>query len=180
MKNLLILGIGNILMSDDGLGVRAIEYISSRYVLPRPVKLLDGGVAGLSLLPIITRFKSLIIADALMTRGKKPGSIKIIRWNGRLKQSPVRSSTHGIGVVELLGMAKLSGADLSTVIIGMVPQTIRPGLDLSAAVERKLPALARKIISEIESQGFAIKERGVYAREAHGRERNRGDKGGNK
>ena len=168
MKKTLVIGIGNILMTDDGLGIRAVEDMASRYVLPEEVELLDGGVAGLNLLPMMEGFEKIIVIDALIIDGARPGSIKTKVWRPDLKTSPTRGSAHGIGLCELLNMARLTGQKFNAIIVGMVPEKLCPGLELSETVERKLSALTKKVISKLTQEGYCVKERSANARKAHG------------
>ncbi|MDU7506316.1 MAG: hydrogenase maturation protease, partial [Clostridia bacterium] len=76
---ILVLGVGNILLSDEGIGVRVIEALEQRYVMPEGVEVLDGGTAGMELLEAMANRTHLIIVDAIVSRKSEPGALLILR-----------------------------------------------------------------------------------------------------
>ncbi|MBI5886690.1 MAG: hydrogenase maturation protease [Deltaproteobacteria bacterium] len=164
IKKTLLLGIGNILLSDEGLGVRAIESVREGYDLPKGVECLDGGVAGLSLLPAIEASGHLIIIDALVS-DRPPGTLERVEW-GKAKEakaSALAATAHQIGARELLALAEFEGRLPPTVIIGMVPLDTAPGSVLSSLVSAAMPRLVAAIIGELERFGHRIKKRRTHA-----------------
>ncbi len=109
-KKVLVLGIGNILMTDEGLGVRALEAVRDGYCLPPGVRCVDGGTMGLALLESIKEFPSVIIIDALKS-GSRPGTILRICGKDIPAFAGLRSSAHGLGVKELITLAEFEGAE---------------------------------------------------------------------
>jgi len=162
MKNTLLLGIGNILLKDEGLGVRAVETIRERYTLPEGVECLDGGVAGLSLLPAIEASEHLIIIDALVS-GRPPGTVERVEWDKVKKAPALATSAHQIGARELLALAEFEGRLPQTVIIGMVPLDTTPGSGLSSPISAAMPKLIAAIIQELERFDHKIKKRRSHA-----------------
>lgn len=166
-KNMtLVLGVGNVLMKDDGAGVRAVEMLEGSKHLPEGVRCVDGGVAGLNLLPLIESCGRLIIADAVRLGGR-PGAVKRFRWKAGLVMPKAAPSAHGIGVSELLALAAIGGKCPEATIIGIEPEDVRPGLELTPAVENALPAAVAAIMKEIKSGGKR------HARAPHGSKNNR-------
>lgn len=159
----LVLGIGNILLTDEGLGVRAIEFFKANYAFPSCVKCIDGGTAGLGLLPAIKGFKRLIIVDAMRAR-RAPGAILKFSWpikgNGRLYAG---TTAHSIGVPELLRVMDFEGIKPRSIILGMVPHRIAPGSMLSPGIRERLPMLAKRIASELKGFGIPVKKIRVCA-----------------
>lgn len=164
IKKTLLLGIGNILLSDEGLGVRAVESVRERYALPKGVECLDGGVAGLSLLPAIEACGHLIIIDALVS-DKPPGTVERVEWDKAkgASASAFATTAHQIGARELLALAEFEGRLPPTVIIGMVPLDTAPGSGLTSAVSAAMPRLIAAIIQELERFGRKIKKRSSHA-----------------
>jgi hydrogenase maturation protease len=145
----LVLGVGNILLKDEGLGVRAVEYMLERYSPHAGVSFVDGGTAGLSLLSLIKEFDRIIIIDAVKPVSS-PGKIYRIAAIDLPESHHLFNSAHGIGVREVLAAAKFEGAEPDAVIIGVEPDDISMGLDLSLAVEKTLPAVASMVVKELE------------------------------
>lgn len=159
----LILGIGNILLRDEGLGVRAVDLFKERYTVPRGVACFDGGTLGLKLLSTVEEYRRIIIIDALST-GKPPGTIH--RFTGeeiKVMKLPHRASAHEVGLKDLLTIAFFEGFSPEVVLLGAVPLDISPGLELSPLIKGKLPAIADMVRKELENFGIKPKKRCVNA-----------------
>lgn len=153
-KKALVLGIGNILLKDEGLGVRAAEYFEKNFSFGPDVACLDGGTSGLGLLTYIRDYSHLIIVDAVSASGE-PGTIiripgeKVEGWPA-LKSS----SAHQIGVKDLLAIARFEGLSPEVVVIGIIPKEMSAGLGLTPEGEKALPLAAEAIREELEKHGF--------------------------
>ncbi|MBI5598694.1 MAG: HyaD/HybD family hydrogenase maturation endopeptidase [Deltaproteobacteria bacterium] len=157
-KKILVLGVGNVLLSDEGLGVRAVERLAADYSIPPSVSLVDGGTGGLNLLPVIKGRAYVIIIDAIRG-GQRPGAVYRL---GAEKFSAARrplSSLHGLGVKELLEAASLEGKLPGTIVLGMEPFDISPGLGLSPLIESRLPALIKSVEGELLKSGVRLKRK---------------------
>ena len=150
MEKTLILGVGNLLMSDDGVGVHVIQRLTASHVLPDEVQAVDGGTCGLDLLQYFDGVQHLIVVDAA-NLSQPPGSIQ--RMVG--EQVPAflaqKISPHEINLPELLFSAKLTGLyPKRVVVLGVQPQTIDTGVDLSPAVAGQMDELVLRIMQEIQ------------------------------
>ncbi|PKO06457.1 MAG: hydrogenase expression/formation protein [Chloroflexi bacterium HGW-Chloroflexi-3] len=150
MKKTLILGVGNYLMSDDGLSVHVLEHLQANNLIPGNIQMIDGGTCGLDLLQYLEGVSNLIIIDAIKTRDGIPGSI--IRLDG--DQIPaylsLKISPHDIGLPDLLATAKLR--DLypeKIVVFGIQPATLELGVELSPEVASKMDELIELIQKEV-------------------------------
>ncbi len=151
---LLVLGLGNMLCGDDGLGPAAVELLPRSYEVPPGVRVLDGGTLGLSLLPYVQQARRLLLIDAVFT-GEPPGSP--VRLEGDAVGLAVRNrlSVHQIGVADLMESARMLGCYPSSVLLlGMVPESIELKLGLSPVVEAGLPDLLARIAVEAHQMGF--------------------------
>jgi hydrogenase maturation protease len=160
--SLLILGLGNILCQDDGLGVAAVLELLEKYEVPPGVAVLDGGTLGLSLLPHLEDAEMAILVDAIWTT-EPPGSP--VRLQGAEVGPAVRErlSVHQIGVADLLDGARLRGrAPRSLILLGLVPESLELGLGRSAAVQRNMTALVARIITEARELGFRFRRKREY------------------
>jgi hydrogenase maturation protease len=139
-----VIGLGNILLRDDGVGVRVAELTSRRRehrprALPPRSRVVDGGTLGLDLLPMIEDARALVLIDAVEL-GRQPGEIAVL--DGSALQTTLTNpvSPHQVGVADLLAVARLSGAlPAQVVLVGIQPGEIAVGLGLTDAVRAALP-----------------------------------------
>ncbi len=153
---LLILGLGNLLCGDDGLGPAAIARLRARYEIPDGVSVQDGGTLGLALLPYLEDAEKAILVDAIRT-DDPPGSH--VRLDGEDVGPAVASrlSAHQVGVADLLDAARWRGRLPDVlVLLGLVPQTLELGLRRSPRVEAHLPELIQRIVEEARVLGFKL------------------------
>ena len=156
---LLILGLGNLLCGDDGLGAAAIARLRARYEIPDGVSVQDGGTLGLSLLPHIEDAQMAILVDAIRT-DDPPGSH--VRLEGEDVGPAVanRLSVHQVGVADLLDAARWRGRLPDVlVLLGLVPQTLELGLGQSPRVEAHMPELIQRVVEEARALGFKLTPR---------------------
>ncbi len=149
-----IIGIGNILLKDEGVGVRVIQELMDNYTFPTNIQLIDGGTLGPHLLNYIKGFEEIIVIDAIQG-GEEPGTL----YKFLLDQIPLevttKLSTHQVGVLEVLSQVKLLGEQPRVTFIGVEPQDISPwGMELTPFVKDKIPALIEIIFSELEEHGI--------------------------
>lgn len=155
----LVLGIGNILLGDEGLGVRATERFKEAYGFGPDVACLDGGTSGLGLLSYIRDFSHIVIVDAVSASGR-PGDI--IRIPGDTVESlPAlkSSSAHQVGVRDLLSIARFEGLCPEVTVIGIIPADISPSLELTPEARSALPAAAEAIAAELSRFGFKARKK---------------------
>ena len=149
-KSVLVLGIGNLVMSDDGVGVRVVQVLQRSYSFPDNVKVIDGGTLGLDLLPMLENVTHLILVDAVDT-GEKPGTM--VRLEG--EELPIaletKLSPHQMGLKDLLAVSELMGhSPGEMVLIGVQPGSIEMGVDMTAEVDAVLDEMVSKVLSELE------------------------------
>ncbi len=144
-----VIGLGNVVLSDDGLGVHAVNRLRERYELGDGVELVEGGTAGLLLLPYLADARRVIIVDAI-DLGATPGSL--VRLDGKDWASAfeVRMTPHDVGLVDLLGAAQLSGAWPEQLVLhGAQPSWTAIGTELSEAVAAALDPLIDAIAADL-------------------------------
>jgi hydrogenase maturation protease len=144
-----ILGIGNLLLKDEGVGVHLVQRLSS-VVDDVNVKIIDAGTYPDFLSLVEDNLDKLIIVDAVKN-GDTPGTIYRFNFDVVDLEGAPPFSLHDIGVIESLRtMALFNKQPKSTVIIGIEPKTIDFGLELSPEIEDKLPKIISLVIKEIE------------------------------
>jgi len=155
--NILVLGLGNILLQDEGIGVRVIQRLQADYIFPDDVIALDGGTLGLDLLQYIEETPRIVIVDAVKA-GKEPGTlIRLVNDEIPAFLGP-KVSPHQIGLQDLLGLAKLRGHFPDEVILwGAQAEHLAPGLDLSPAISAQVEPLCACVIEELARWGINVK-----------------------
>jgi hydrogenase maturation protease len=151
LKNILILGIGNILMKDDGVGVRVVQSIRDTD-LPSDVEIMDGGVLGLNLMYYIEGRKKVIVIDAV-SLGNPPGTIYRFTEKALLEKKELLRSAHGVDFYDVIKTAEFLGTKPEEVVfIGIEPEVVDEGLEISPSVEKRIPRVIELIFKELENK----------------------------
>jgi hydrogenase maturation protease len=145
---------GNLLLEDEGLGIRALELLQQRYDIPPGVELLDGGTTGMGLLDDISRRKHLVVVDACQT-GEPPGTFVRLAGDKVPVYFSMRISPHQLGLSDVLATLELSGEKPAEVIVlGLVPKSLEMCLELSDIVSEKLDGLVEAVVGELARLGY--------------------------
>ncbi|MES9853213.1 MAG: HyaD/HybD family hydrogenase maturation endopeptidase [Candidatus Thiodiazotropha sp. L084R] len=167
----LVIGMGNVLMQDEGIGVRAVEELEQCYRVPEGVEVVDGGTTGMELFEPMRDARCLIIADAVNT-GAPQGSLVRIANEEIPAFFQTKISNHQLGVSDLLALLSLKGETPEQVtIIGMVPHSLENQLGLTPEAERGLKDMVQMLVNELSSIGIELQpraevRRGHWKREA--------------
>jgi hydrogenase maturation protease len=146
---ILVLGLGNIILRDEGVGVWVAESLGRRFKFPPEVTVLEGGTLGLDLLPHLDGVERLLLIDAVKL-GRAPGDIVRLEGDEVPAVLDVKVSPHQIGVRDLLAAARLMGiAPPHVVLWGMEPERLDPGTGFSPRVEAALPLLEAKVLGTL-------------------------------
>ncbi len=147
-KDILILGLGNLLLSDEGVGPQIIRQLE-KIRLPENVELLDGGTSGFDLLPQFQGRRKILILDAIMAEGP-PGSIfRLLPENLQFRQ-PAFISAHQSALYELMRFAQIQAPSSEVIIFGIVPrETGQYAIELSPEVKRSIPKIISLILDEL-------------------------------
>ncbi len=151
--SVLVLGIGNLVMSDDAVGVLVAQRLQRDYRFADNVEIMDGGTLGLDLLPKLENITHLIIIDAVET-GKEAGTC--VRLYGQ--ELPIalqtKISPHQMGLKDLLAVSELTGhLPKEMVLIGVQPGSIEMEIGLTADVEAQFNALVSGVLAELAQWG---------------------------
>ena len=153
-----VLGIGNVLMGDDGVGPYTVKLLEARYKFPKRVELQDVGTPGLGITSVFTEYDAVILIDAVNAK-KNPGEVKVYRKD-ELVLVPVkqRISPHHPALVEALLFAELSRkCPKEVLLVGIVPETCELKCGLSAAVQAGVEAAIDVVLVELEQWGAPVK-----------------------
>jgi len=150
MKKIGILGIGNLLMHDEGFGVHFIEHLDKHYVIPDHVSTLDGGTAGIMLSPFIEDVDFLYVIDTVAIKGE-PGSIHCFTDDDvRAGNIHARMSPHQVGLLDILELCKLrENAPEKTEMITVVPKELDLFIGLTPALAPKIAEVMNVLIKSL-------------------------------
>jgi len=148
-KNITVLGVGNLLLSDEGFGVHVANRLMEM-TLPPGVRVIEGGTDGFRLMNVVVETDRLIVVDAVKG-GAVPGSI----YRFGLEDAPsfpaaYKTSVHQIGILEVIHLSELIGKTPETTIIGVEPKSMEMGMALSPEVEDKVPRVIELIFEEVK------------------------------
>jgi hydrogenase maturation protease len=142
-------------MQDEGVGVRAVEWLQAHCVAP-DVQMLDGGTMGLDLLHYLEDVDHLIVLDAV-NAGKTPGEVIVLTGDDIPAFIGMKVSPHQIGIQDLLATAQLMGyTPPEVVVLGVQPAAMSVGLEMSPAVATQVEPLARLAIAQLEQWGYQL------------------------
>lgn len=150
-----IVGVGNILLKDEGIGVKVVKELENEFSFPSDVALIDGGTAGHHLINMISDFDVLIVVDAVQG-GEPPGTIYKFAFDQIPFEVNTHLSVHQVGVLEALNQVKLLGKEQKITFIGIEPQDISPwGMELTPVIADKIPKLITLVLEELKECGMA-------------------------
>lgn len=149
----LVLGVGNILLKDEGVGVRTIEKLQAEYTFSPNVELMDGGTLGSYLMNAIMNCDRLVVVDAVVNGGQ-PGDMYRLGGVEMSKSVAFKSSMHQNDLLETLTACKVAGGCPETVVIGMEPKEFDPwGIELTPPIQARLEDFCQAVLKEITVSG---------------------------
>ena len=161
-KPTLVIGLGNPLMGDDGVGLVVLEQLAAQTFAP-PVEFVDGGTWGLALLPDVERAGALLLIDAVHGGGA-PGTIYALGAQDIPRFLGAKLSPHQVDVRELLALAELRGALPSDLqVVGVQPASTAYGEGLSPAAAAAVDALVAAACAVLSGWGHSATARSVGA-----------------
>lgn len=158
-RGAIVLGLGNVLCQDDGVGVAVIARLARDYRAGPGLTLADGGTLGLALLPLLERSDAAVLIDAVRSDGP-PGSLVRLDGDDVAAAAAHRLSVHQIGVSDLLEGARLRGRlPPRLVLLGVVPGSVDLGLARTPEVQAAIPALLDAVVAEVAALGYRLDRR---------------------
>ena len=158
---IMVLGVGNILFTDEGVGVRVVERLDREYEFPENVSIVDGGTLGIHLLGVISRADRLIVVDAIRNGGTA-GSLYRLVGEEIPKRIFAKNSLHQVDLLEALTLCQALDRVPETVILGVEPQDMETvGIELTPLVQERLPDLIRMVFHELQGLGVRCRPKGV-------------------
>lgn len=159
-KKIIILGVGNILLKDEGVGVKVVERLAELYNLPDNVEVVDGGTQGLWLMATLQRAEHLIVVDAVKGGGA-PGDLYRLERGDLQKGLRIKASAHDSDLMEALILLEMTeDAPKTVTVIGVEPEDIEPfGLELTSRVAAQTEEMISRVIDELGSLGITLEKK---------------------
>jgi hydrogenase maturation protease len=158
-----VIGLGNPLMGDDGLGLVALERLRAAYALPPEVELVDGGTWGMNLLPVIEDAARVILIDAIDVAAA-PGTPLRLERERLPRYLATKISPHQVDLRDVLALAELRGTlPADTVALGLQPARIALGNELSEVLFRRVDELVILVVRELTERGHVCSPVAVAA-----------------
>jgi hydrogenase maturation protease len=153
-RRVVVIGLGNPLMGDDGLGLAVLDALRTDYALPPEVELVDGGTWGMNLLPVIEDADELILIDAI-DAGEAPGAFVRLEHARLPRYLATKISPHQVDLRDVLGLAELRGTlPADTVALGMQPASVELRNSLSDLLRCRVRELADAVVQELARRGY--------------------------
>ena len=148
-----VLGIGNMLLSDEGVGVHAVEALQKAFVLPDDVEVVDGGTTGMELLPTLHGTDHLIVVDAVRV-GKPPATVVRLVDDEVPAFFKTKLSPHQVGLSDVLAALRFGGGGPEhVVLIGVQPVSLDLSMELSPAVAACMDEVLDLVTAELGAIG---------------------------
>ncbi len=158
-EQVMILGVGCILYTDEGFGIRVVEEMGRRYLFPENVALVDGGVLGLNLLGVISEADRLIVVDVIRNNGR-PGDLYRLEGAAIPERVRAKNSLHQVDLLEALTMCQALDKVPETVIVGVEPQDIHSlGIELTETIRRQIDPVIAMVLAELDLLGVPYQKR---------------------
>ncbi|MGM0611674.1 MAG: NiFeSe hydrogenase maturation protease [Thermodesulfobacteriota bacterium] len=149
MKKLLVLGVGNILLMDEGIGVHAVREIWDKE-WPENVEFLDGGTFTQDLFYVFEKYEYILVLDVIRA-GKEPGTIYRVEEKDLVENEKQALSLHDIDLLDSLRMASLLGNRPGLTVIGIEPEKIDWGTEMTPTLKDRFPFFVEKSEAEIKA-----------------------------
>ena len=149
-----ILGVGNVILRDEGFGVRVMEYLASHYDWPDTVQLVDGGTLGIELTQYVTGTEKLLVIDSINGHAA-PGTKFRLHNEAIMEHFQDKLSAHEVGIQDVLALLTVTGHKIpDVVVIGAQPYDLEAGVELSDGMKALLPEVADEALAQLKAWGI--------------------------
>jgi hydrogenase maturation protease len=160
-SDVMVLGVGCTLFSDEGFGVRVVEKMQREYEFPDDVLLVDGGVLGVNLLGVISKPKHLIVVDAIRNHGR-PGDLHRLAGEQIPQRIRAKNSLHQVDLLEALTLCQALDHVPETVIVGIEPEDIETlCVDLTPTTRARMDDVVAMVLTELDRLGVTYQRKGT-------------------
>lgn len=164
-KNLLI-GVGNVLFKDEGVGVYAAKYLENNYSFDDSLEIIDGGVLGFKLMALFQEYENVIILDTVSIEDS-PGSVYRLPSDVLMGLGSYRKTAHEVEIIEMLEICSMLEKMANVVVIGIVPLDIESVENaLTDEVISAMPQYLRTVLDELDTLGVKYEKKNNIAIES--------------
>jgi hydrogenase maturation protease len=157
--NIALLGLGNLLLMDEGVGVHVVKSVEKNYDFFPPISIIDGGTSGTDLLPVFEANRQILIIDAVNFE-KDPAYIQLLYNDEILQQLTTKLTMHHIGLADVLSSSKLLGYTPNEIcLIGIQPGIIDTGLDLSPDLAASLDKIINIALDKLSAWNVEFRKK---------------------
>lgn len=166
-KHIMILGVGCILYTDEGFGIRVVETLMDEYEFPDNVSLIDGGVLGMNLLGTISEADYLIVVDAIRNNGA-PGALYRLEGDDIPARVRAKNSLHQVDFIEALTMCQALDKVPETVIVGIEPEDIDTlSIEMTETAARQVDPMIGMVLAELDRLNIPYQKRSADSVSRH-------------
>lgn len=156
MNRIAVIGVGNILFMDDGVGVYAAKYLETNYCFVPEIDIIDGGTLGFNLMQYFTHYEQVILLDTLSI-DDEAGSIYHLPSDVLLGLGDTRKTVHEVEVTQMIELASLMDTRAAIRVLGIVPSDIQTvAIDLSPIVKEQFTAFIQTLMTILEAEGVTV------------------------
>lgn len=154
MSSIAVIGVGNILFTDDGIGVYAAKYLETNYCFEPPIDIIDGGTLGFNLMHYFSQYDHVILLDTLSI-DEAAGSIYHFPSDVLLGLGDTRKTVHEVEVTQMIELASLMNARADISVLGIIPSDIQTvAIELSPIAKEQFGVFIQTLLSILEEAGI--------------------------
>lgn len=162
----LVLGIGNVFLSDEAVGVRVIQALQQRFDLPDNLDVIDGGTCGFELMADMSHREHIIVVDAVLAQDKAPGDILILKDKEVPAVFTRKISPHQLGLSDVLSALTMTDEFPDRItLIGIVPQAMDFKMELTPVVQKSMEEVLGILVQTLKDNGFAVTAKATVTNE---------------
>ncbi len=148
-SDIVILGLGNTLLQDEGVGVFVANTLVETYNFTPKIEIIDGGTFGLDLLPYIENKEKVLIVDAV-NFGKQPGYVEVLKNDEIMVQINTKMSVHHLGLSDIISATKLRDTEPEEmVMVGIQPKSLKTSIELTSEIKNKIDDIIKTILAQL-------------------------------
>lgn len=156
MSNIAVIGVGNILFTDDGIGVYAAKYLQTNYRFEPVIEIIDGGTLGFNLMHYLLEYDQVFILDTLSI-DEEAGSIYHLPSDALLGLGDTRKTVHEVEVTQMIELGSMMGMRAHVSVIGIIPEDIQSvAMNLSPIAKERFGAFTQTVIEKLQEAGISV------------------------
>ena len=158
----LVLGIGNVFLADEAVGVRLVEALVRRFNIPPELDVIDGGTSGMEMLQDMANRDHLIVLDAVASKKHAPGSVVILKDEQVPVMFTTKISPHQLGLSDVLSALTMTDEfPKKLTLVGVVPESLEFNQPLSETVQKAFDVALSRVLELLDEDGYKLTEKSI-------------------